>query len=150
MSRIGLRGLVKATGLLVVIAAGYGAGSLLDLSGCAGLVQLACLTGAILAVAGWCRRPPLAEERFAAVGLIAYLIAAVAFEAILFVEDARGVFVSIAWLLPLVVGGVILPRRGAWIAGAGCWAMLFGGVTALAYNVSHIGSGVGFLMRWVS
>jgi hypothetical protein len=45
---------------------------------------------------------------------------------------------------------VVLPPRGAWFAAAGCWSLLFGGVVAMAYNVSHMESGVGFLMNWVS
>jgi hypothetical protein len=150
MSRISLKGLAPTITLLLVIASGYGAGSFLDQAACWGLVNLACLTAVMLSVAAWCRRPPSARERFVAVGLLAYLVAAVVSEALLFVQDVREVFVSVAWLSPLVLGGAVLPRRDAWFAAAGCWAILFGGVVALAYNVSHVESGVGFLWRWVS
>ena len=150
MSRVGVKELISAAVLSLVFAAGYGAGSFLRLSECSGLVLLACLASVILAVAACCCRPPTPGERIVAVGIVAYLVVAVVSEALLFVQDTRGVLVSIAWLLPLVVGGVILPRRGAWLSAAGCWAILFGGVIALSYNVSHVESGVGFLMRWVS
>jgi hypothetical protein len=150
MSRISLKGLAPTTTLLLVIASGYGAGSFLDQASCWLLVNLACLSAVILSVTAWCRRPPSARERFIAVGLLAYLVAAVASQALLLVQDASEVFVSVAWLFPLVLGGAVLPRRDARLAAAGCWVILFGGVVALAYNISHADSGVGFLWRWIS
>lgn len=149
MSRMSLKELVPPIALSLLVAVGYGAGSFLRLAECSLLAALACLAGAILAVVAWCRRSPTVVEKLAAVGLIAYLVAAVAFDALLFTQDEKEVFVSIAWLCPLVVGGALLPQRGAWVAAAGCWAVLFAGVVALAYNVSHVESGVGFLERWV-
>ena len=150
MPRIGLKERIPALILLLMVAAGYGAGSFLSQDACTMLAALACLAGAILATAAWSRQSPTMVEKLAAVGLVAYIVAAVSFDALLFTQDAREVFVSIAWLFPLVVGGALLPQRGARFAAAGCWAVLFAGMVALAYNVSHVHSGIGFFVRWVS
>jgi len=100
-------------------------------------------------MSAWFHRPPIAGERLAAVGLIVYLVIAIAFDSILYVGDVQELIVAIIWLFPLVVGGVVLPRWGAWLVAEGYWAVLFGGVTAVAFNVSHVDGGVGLLATWV-
>jgi hypothetical protein len=150
MSRLGLRVLIPAVAQLLVVAAGYGAGSYLRLNECSWFAGLAFLVGMILALAACCRRLATVGQRLVAVAFIACIVAAIVCEALLFVQDARELFVSIFWLFPLVVGGTVLPQRGAWLVAEGCWAMLFGGVAALAYNVSHMESGVSFFLKWVS
>jgi hypothetical protein len=67
----------------------------------------------------------------------------------MFTGDTVSVLFGVAWLLPLVVGGVVLPRRGSWLVGLACWLVLFSGAAALGYNVSHVHSGMGFLGRWL-
>jgi hypothetical protein len=147
MSRIGLKALVPAVPLLLVVA-GYGVGSILRRGDCSSLVSLACLAGMIVAGTACFRRASTAAERLSAAAPIAYVVTSAVFEPLAFVGDWRGVLISVAWLVPLVVGGAVLPGRGAWLAAAACWAVLFGGVAALAYNVSHVHDGVGFFMSW--
>jgi hypothetical protein len=90
-------------------------------------------------------------NRLSALGLWLYVISTEALQFPAHWVDARALPYAIAWLAPLAVGGVVLPRRGAWLAGVGFWLLLFGGVYALAYNFTHCESGMtGFLGGWVS
>jgi hypothetical protein len=115
--------------------------------------QLAFLAGAVLALAGLFQKSApdgsARGRRFAAAGLIAYVVIVGIVEPFGYVGDASGVLVSVAWLFPLILGGVLLPSRGCWRAGSGCWSILFSGTLALSYNVSHVHSGMGFLIRWL-
>ncbi len=115
---------------------------------------LAFLAGGLLGLAGlfrWLAPHGLArgERLAAAASLIAYAIIGGAVEPLALVWGERGVLVSVAWLAPLIVGGVLLPSRGCWLAGLGCWLVLFSGTMALGYNVSHVHSGMGFLICWL-
>ena len=118
------------------------------------LGQLAFLAGGFLGCAGLFRGSTSGErmrgERFAAGSLIAYVVLAGVVEPLAFVGDAREVLVAVAWLMPLIIGGVLLPNRGCWRTGLGCWSVLFSGTVSLGYNVSHLHSGRGFLIRWLA
>src|SRR5579871_1884192 len=118
------------------------------------LGQAAFLYGGLLALAGLCGWPPTPkrqrrDERLVAVWMIAYL-AVSAVGAPLDVENTAMFLITIAWLSPLVVGGVSLPIRQCWWTASACWAVLFSGMTALGYNFSHVYSGTGFLLRWLA
>jgi hypothetical protein len=116
--------------------------------------QLAFLAGGLLGLAGLFRRSaPDGQpwvERLAGACLLAYVVIAGVVEPLAFVGNVSEVFVSVAWLSPLIIGGVLLPSRGYWRAGLGCWSILFSGTAALSYNVSHVDSGWGFLIRWLA
>jgi hypothetical protein len=57
---------------------------------------------------------------------------------------------SVAYLVPFVIGGVLLPARRLWLPGVACWCLLFSGTLVLAYNMNSIGSGHsrGFFFYW--
>jgi hypothetical protein len=82
--------------------------------------------------------------------LLAYVIFASATGQFAWVGGAGDVAVAVAWLSPLVAGGVALPRRGGWLAGLGCWVVLFAATAALTYSATHTGSGVGLMFMWLS
>jgi hypothetical protein len=145
------RSLLAGLAMALAVTAGYAAGTLLT-SDLAPLVFLSCLAGMALAVggvfvpqSGRCRL----TAALAALGLCLYLFVSDRVGIIAFAGDAPSVLVPIAWLSPVVLGGAVLPRRGAWLAGAGCWLALFAGSFALAYNVTQLHRGVGFFFRWV-
>jgi hypothetical protein len=65
------------------------------------------------------------------------------------VGDTQGLLVAILFLFPVVFGGVLLPRWGSWLGGAGFWLVLFSATTCLAYNSTHPYSGQSFFWSWV-
>jgi hypothetical protein len=144
---------VSTLALPAVVLIGYIAGRYWR--GATGLFpgQLAFLAGALLGLACLFQKSapdgPAWRGRFAAAGLTAYVVIAAIAEPLAFVENAPEVLVSVAWLLPLIIGGVLLPSRGCWRAGLGCWSILFSATMALGYNVSHAHSGMGFLIKWL-
>ena len=145
--------MVPPLGSLAVVLTGFVWGQYLQNVSGLSLGQLAFLAGGLLGLVGFFRKSapdgPARGERFAAASLIVYVVIAGVLEPLAFVGDALDVLVSVAWLLPLIVGGVLLPVRGCWLAGLGCWSVLFSGTAALGYNVSHVQSGMGFLIRWL-
>ena len=150
MLRMSLSGILPATALSLMVATGYRTGSLpLHAAECSMLVSLTCLLSLGFVVAAWLYHPPRKVDRLAAVGLVLYVVVAVASDALLFAGDTHEVLKSVVWLLPLIVGGAVLPRWGGWLTAVGCWLLLFTGVTALAYDVSHVHSGVGFFGSWL-
>src|SRR5262249_47990073 len=121
---------------------------------CSVVVSLSCLVGVILALVALFRWPwrsaAQVVERLAGVALLAYVVAATASEQFAWVWEASGIVIAVAWLSPLAGGGMILPCRGCWIAGVGCWCVLFGGTGALTYSATHAGSGVGLFFAWLA
>lgn len=83
--------------------------------------QIAFLAGAILGLAGILLNSspdgPAWSERFVATCIITYVVIPAVVEPLAFVGDAAGVLVPLAWLLPLILGAVLLPSRGCWRAG---------------------------------
>jgi hypothetical protein len=136
-------------GLLAVVGVAYAAGRAPSGTGCPGAVFLASLAGVTLAVAALFRSPPRGE-RVAGAVLLGWFVLAVVTEQFAWVGDAQGVVAAVAWLVPPAAGGVVLPRRGCWLSGLGCWAALFAGTAALTYTVSHTDSGLGLLLKWLS
>jgi len=69
-----------------------------------------------------------------------------------FAEAASGygVLAAAAWLVPPVVGGVLLPAAGHWRSGLGCWSAAFAGVAATTYSVYSVHSGAGLILVWRS
>jgi hypothetical protein len=57
---------------------------------------------------------------------------------------------SVAYLVPFVIGGVLLPARRLWLPGVACWCILFSGTLVLAYNTTNFDSrhGRGFFFHW--
>ena len=114
---------------------------------------LAFLGGGLLGLAGLCQKPVLSvdawRERIAAACLLTYIVILGVEEPLEFVWSARDVFVAVVWLSPLICGGVLLPKRELWLAGLGCWFVLFSGMVALSFNLSHGTGGMGFLSRWM-
>ncbi len=144
------RSLLAGLAMALAVTAGYAAGMLRP-HDCASLVPLSCVAGMVLAGVG-VLLPLSGTGRLTAarvaVGLCLYLFLTDG-TSIICVGDAPSLLVAIAWLSPVAVGGVVLPRRGAWLAGAGCWLVLFAASFALTYNVSHWTSGMSFFWRWV-
>jgi len=141
-----LTSLKRCAALSVVVAAGYGFGRFADSYG---LPQLCCLVGTALAiVALFCRSTGVGStlEKIGAFALIGYVVVAVWTDALVF----DGVVQSIEWVAPLLVAGVILPFRGSGLAGWGCWLLVFCCVSAATFNVYHVHTGMGFLVRWLA
>jgi hypothetical protein len=137
---------LAGVGVLSMAGGGYATGLALGATRCASIVALACLAGVTLAVVGLFRRRQVGGtdiERGAAVGLLAYVVLAAMTEQFAWAWGAGGVAIGVGWLVPLALGGAVLPPRGCWFAGIGCWAVLFGATAALTCTVSHGGSGVG-------
>jgi hypothetical protein len=138
----------------MVVSGGYVIGSTTWATNCSKIVSLACLVGVILALIALFH-PSRAEngfmlERIAACGLVAYVVLATVTEQFAWVWRGRDVLLAVVWLLPLIVGGVGLPRRGCWLVGVGFWAVLFGSVAALTYSATHDASGVGLFGAWLT
>jgi hypothetical protein len=143
---------------LLVIGAGYAAEFRFQAAYRA--VPLACLTALAIAVVSICiaLANPLAKPTSSlnmnqggwAGCLLLYVIVTECGELLSFGGSVQGLLVGVAWLLPPIVGGVVLPRRGLWLTALGYWLVLFGGAAALAYNFSHWNSGfMGFFHGWV-
>jgi hypothetical protein len=148
-----LRSAAVGFSLLAVVSVGYAVGQLLRDDDCSLVVKLACLVGIVFALVALTRLPLREDwtvEPIVAAGLLDYLVQASASHQFAWVGGTHGVVVAVAWLSPLVVGGVILPSRGYWFAGLGCWAVLFAGTAALSYSASHFTSGVGLFFAWRS
>jgi hypothetical protein len=118
------------------------------------LSQLAYLAGGAFGIAGlFGKSVPQGKvhgDRLAAAGLLGYIAIGAVVEPLAFVQDASRLLVALAWLIPVIGGGVVMTVRGSWLTALGCWAVLFSGSAALGYNVSHVDSGMGFLIRWLS
>jgi hypothetical protein len=147
---------VAMLGPLVVALAGFGWGRYLETWSAIWVtpIRLAFLAGGLLGLVGLVSSSATGGqrrlERLAAASLLAYVVLAGVVEPLAFVGDITGLLFSVALLSPLIVGGVLLPGRGCWWTGLGCWSVLFSGTAALGYNFSHAWSGRGFLIRWVS
>ncbi|CAN5632692.1 hypothetical protein BH11PLA2_BH11PLA2_13420 [soil metagenome] len=61
-----------------------------------------------------------------------------------------GVLINIAWLVPLFVGLLVLPRRRFWITSMACWQLLLAASIACGHNMTHWWSGIGFFFAWIS
>lgn len=146
MSRISPT-MAAAAAALVAVGAGYAAGRSLPMRECSssvgGAVVVAVALGLVALVRG---RSPVG--RLAGVGLVGYVVAATLTEQFASAWDGRDVLVGVAWLVPPAVGGIVLPRRGEWVVGAGCWLVLFAGTAALTYSAWHTHSGMGLVVVW--
>ncbi len=69
--------------------------------------------------------------------LVAYVVSTSIGDPFFRAHDPASGVVAFIWLALPVAGGVLLPPRGHWCAGVGCWVILFAGVAATAYNVIH-------------
>src|SRR5205814_1654527 len=81
--------------------------------------KLAYLAGGLLSLGGFL---PSASPRgrrwlgrILAAGLLAYVVLVGVLEPLEFIEDEATVLVAVAWLFPIILGGVLLPRRGFWV-----------------------------------
>ena len=142
--------LVAGLAELLVVAAGYRAGRMWDDADV--LVPLSCFVGVTIAVFSLFHTQRPATQlgnKLSAVGLCVYVLVSEATEPFAFTSTTPKMLWAIAWLSPVVVGGLVLPRRGSWFAGVGYWLVLFGGVVALAVNVSHwLGGMLSFFGAW--
>ncbi len=118
------------------------------------LVQLAFFSGGIFALAGLVRgaisRARAWYEPVAAFGLLAYMALSVAIEPLMRVTNTLEVYGSVVWLLPVLVGGVFLPRWGCWLTAMGCWSLLLSSSVIPGFNASHWDYGMGFFVHWIS
>jgi hypothetical protein len=119
------------------------------------MVATASVVGSILALVALLRptlpQTPRATERVVAVALLVYLLVATVTDQFAWVGGAVGVVVGVAWLVPLIAGGLLLPCARCWLAAVACWALLLAATAALMYSASHRLSGMGlFLNGWVS
>jgi hypothetical protein len=87
--------------------------------------------------------------RLTSAGCLAYILVLAVAEPLLFVGDSTQLPWAVGWLAPMTIGAVLSFVRGYWFAGLACWAVLYSGMAALSYNLSHTGSGIGFLCRWL-
>lgn len=146
------RSVVAGLALLGVVGVGWLTGRTLSATDCSTVTGLACDGGGALAVVAVVRRPrstdPPWVERLAGAALLAYILLATVTEQFAWVGDTRAAAVGVVWLAPLVLGGAVLPRRGAWWAAGGCCAVLFAGTAALTYSANHVSSGVGLVIVW--
>jgi hypothetical protein len=132
--------------LLVIVAIGYCAG--LAGSEISGVATLGGAVLALICLFGWAEpKRSKAVERFGAVGLLTYLVLAVACDAILFTRSEIGLLIAVAWLTPLIIGGLVFPRRSLWLLSVAYWLVLLSGVVALAYTLTHPFGGQGFLIK---
>jgi hypothetical protein len=138
---------------VAVVGAGSAAGPWLRAADCCRVTTLACLAAVILGLGGAILKPGPDDgfkvERKAATAVMAYVVVAALTEQFAWVSDDHDVLVAVAWLSPLVVGGVVLPRRGNWLPGRWGWTLLFAGTAALTYSTTHINSGVGLAFAWL-
>jgi hypothetical protein len=135
--------------LLAAIVAGHVTGRVLPGLDCAVVTLLVTLLGVVLALTGAGLEPqPHPRERAAGLGLIGYVVLSSATWPFALAHTAGGVAVGVAWLTPVAVAGMVLPRRGCWLVGVGCWAVLFSGSAALAYTATHPGAGMGLVFAW--
>lgn len=146
MSRGG-RTAFAAAAALVAVGAGYAVGQSLSTTGCSSAAGSASLVAVVLGLVSLFRGPS-AAGRLAGIGLVGYVVAATVTEQFAWAGGIGAVLTGVLWLVPPVVGGVVLPRRGAWLAGVGCWAVLFAGTAALTHSTTHTGSGVGLIVAW--
>jgi hypothetical protein len=138
--------------VLLAVAAGYAAEKLLLGHYGLSVIAFACRSGMALAVLSVFQRQPRKTQsmnHLSAFGLCVYAVLTDEAE-VLMAGDTLSLLVAIAWLSPVIVGGLLLPRRGAWLAGLGCWLVLFSGVAALTYSVSHSNSGKSFFHGMMS
>jgi hypothetical protein len=144
--------LIPAGGILASIGAGFGVGSAFYRLPCLPSGGTVCCLGSgllgLAAVLSPCPREGLSLRRIILFGLALYVLVLVGAEPFFNVYNAPTVLWSVALLSPLVAGGVILPSRGRWVDGVGCWVVLFAALEVLGYNVTHIHSGVGFFGSW--
>jgi hypothetical protein len=82
-------------------------------------------------------------------GLLLYICLAAGTDQFMWVSDTRRLLFAVAWLIPPAIGAVLLPSRGYWLSGLGCWAVLFAGAAALTYTASHRYSGMGLFGGWI-
>jgi hypothetical protein len=135
--------------LLAICALASYAGLSLDFTTCSTMVLVFSLAGSILGITAFFR-PARELERFIGGALVIYVVIATATGQFANVDGKRdGVFIGVAWLVPLMAGGLILPRISCWLTSAGCWALLFSGMAALTYSASHGSSGIGLLYGWL-
>jgi hypothetical protein len=109
---------------------------------CAGsdmLIAAASVIGSLLALRALTRPPEAGKargnERFIGAGLLLYVVAAVVTEQFMWIgSNPQAPMQAIAWLLPLLLGGMVLPRLGYWLTSASCWMILFAGYGAASYS----------------
>jgi hypothetical protein len=137
--------------VLLVIAAGYLAGR--GFLPAELFVPSATITSVILAGASFFCKPPEEKNvasRFGATVLLGYILLAVQVEPLASAWTEGHVLFAVAWLVPSILGAVLLPGRALWLVCAAYWLLLFAGVAALTYTVHHIHSGMDFLIMWRS
>jgi hypothetical protein len=116
------------------------------------LVPLSCIAGLVLAVYSpfFSQRSNRNVEMAGALALFTYVVAAeFACPFGPFAYHGQRLIRAIWWLCPLIIGGVVLPTRGAWLVGAGYWLALFGGTLAIVDSAAHsMGGSLSFFQAW--
>lgn len=155
MSQGNLRLAATGLGLLAWVVLGYAVGRFSSRSGCCGIVAFSWLTGIVLSLAAIFRWPAYyvhswKTEQFVGLGVLVYFYMTTIVEPFAGVHDTFTLRICLAWLSPLVLGGVVLLRRGDSLAWGACCAMLFASDVALSYTATHGLTGVGFLYSWIA
>jgi hypothetical protein len=138
------RSLIVCAGLATVFSAAYAAGRAhLD-----GLISLGSFAAVALSLVAIFR--PTSTERIGGAALLSWIVLAAWTEQFAWAASSSGIIYAAVWLLPPIVGGVVLPTSGHWWSGVGCWAATFAGVAATTYSVHSIYSGAGLFFLWES
>jgi hypothetical protein len=133
---------------ILAVAVGYAAGAVFWTP--LAVPAFACMLGMALALLGIFLPQPTTPRlgiQLSGIGLCVYCLCT-DHSKVLLVADTVSLLVAIVWLAPVIMGGLVLARHGAWLAGAGCALTLFSGVAVLGYNVSHWTSVRSFFFGW--
>ncbi|QEL16184.1 hypothetical protein [Limnoglobus roseus] len=140
----GRRSLIACTGLALMVSVAYAVGR----ARAEIFIGLGSFAAVVLSVAAAFR--PWPTERVAGTIVLGWVVLATLTEQFAWAAGTHGVLVAGAWLILPVVGGVVLPARGYWWSGLGCWAAAFAGIAATTYSVHSIYSGAGLVFVWRS
>ncbi len=118
---------------------------------CASAAGLLWLLAVVLLLTAVAARPPWRAGGWVAPALLGYALLLLAAQ-----PSARedgdataAVLWSAAWLVPVVAGGVALPRAEQWSAAAACWGLVLGVSMAASCTVWHPSACVGiFKLVW--
>lgn len=138
--------------LLTVAAMAFAVGSYFSTMTCLSVTTIASLVAAILSSVVLLRRRGGSSrmEKMSAAALLVYIPLAEVTGCFAWVgARKRDTVFAVIWLAPLVLGAVVLPRRGCWRVGVACWSVFFAACAGLVYSATHDHSGVGLYHAWL-
>jgi hypothetical protein len=78
--------------------------------------------------------------------LLFYIYIAVMSERFVWISSHEDLYTNAAWLVPVIAGGMMLPRRNHWLNGVACLALVFAGSTALTFSTCDKPQRVGLII----